>query len=151
MTASANIPTPNKSSFHHTDDYAQAICDALTTPTSTAIIVERDMIDTGERKIVFAPLDATALTYEVTIRPIYNDRPKTVVAQPLPPLDPCYAKLVPGEPFFVLRGQDVFAPALVRMWAEKVVLAGPVDKEKIGIALATADAMEAWPNRKIPD
>lgn len=29
----------------------------------------------------------------------------------------CYAKLALGEPYFVLRGKDPIAPALVELWA----------------------------------
>lgn len=31
--------------------------------------------------------------------------------------DPCLSKIKPGEPFFVLRAQDVSAPTIVLEWA----------------------------------
>lgn len=64
--------------------------------------------------------------------------------------DACLDKLRPGEPFFVLRAQDKFAPLLVDLWAE---LAGehgcPTDK--VHEAFNTADQMRSWPIRKYPD
>jgi len=64
--------------------------------------------------------------------------------------DPCLDHLKPGEPFFVLRGQDTLAPELVRLWALRAHQAG-VSPEKVAEAIATADEMETWPHRKVPD
>ena len=62
----------------------------------------------------------------------------------------CITKAADNEPLFVLRAQDMLAPSLVRMWAIDAEQAG-CPKEKVLEALALADAMEAWPNRKYPD
>lgn len=62
----------------------------------------------------------------------------------------CLEKLQPGEPFFVLRAQDMLAPFVVRYWAEVARLEG-IPEEKYIEALATADEMEKWPHRKMPD
>lgn len=61
----------------------------------------------------------------------------------------CYLKADDAEPIFVLRGQDLLAPAHVRDWAEHAELRG-VDPEKVADARACAAAMEAWPTRKVP-
>lgn len=62
----------------------------------------------------------------------------------------CLAKLKPGEPYFVLRGQDTLAPDLVREWASFAAADG-CPQEKLDDANRIADAMEAWPHRKAPD
>ena len=62
----------------------------------------------------------------------------------------CLAKLNPDEPYFVLRGQDLLAPQLVRAWA--VIARGygcPI--EKTNDALRCATRMENWPIRKAPE
>ena len=69
--------------------------------------------------------------------------------------------VAPGEPFFVLRASDKTAPARVREWAKQFKAhhdkAGTVGYElakaieKHTSALEIADAMEAWPDRKMPD
>lgn len=64
--------------------------------------------------------------------------------------NPCLAKLKPGEPFFVLRGQDLLAPDLVKDWVGKAAVHGASDA-KLQMAWADAHAMEQWPNRKFPD
>lgn len=64
--------------------------------------------------------------------------------------DPVLAKVAPDEPIFVLRAQDVLAPAHVRAWAENAKIAG-APPEKIAEALRCADLMEQWPTRKRPD
>jgi hypothetical protein len=61
-----------------------------------------------------------------------------------------FAKAPLGEPLFVLRAQDVLAPALVRIWAHAAAICRAPDA-KVAEALAIADAMEAWPHRKVPD
>ena len=62
----------------------------------------------------------------------------------------CIAKAADDEPVFVLRAQDITAPAVVRTWCEFAVLAGCAP-EKIREARALALQMEQWPNRKMPD
>lgn len=64
--------------------------------------------------------------------------------------DKCLAKVQPGEPIFVLRGQDLLAPLLVREWASLAELRGCAP-EKVAEARECAAAMERWPTRKYPD
>lgn len=54
------------------------------------------------------------------------------------------------EPVFLLRGQDLFAAAAVRHWAD-LVEAGGGDAEIVSTARAQADKIAAWPEKKIPD
>lgn len=66
--------------------------------------------------------------------------------------DACLAKVKPGEPIFVLRGQDLSAPETVRVWAHlnQVTL----DSAKMDEALECADAMSRWAEEhggKLPD
>ena len=62
-----------------------------------------------------------------------------------------------GEPVFVLRAQDQIAEKCVRDWAARLmnVINRPalpnVTAQKIGGALQIADAMKAWPTKKLPD
>ncbi len=67
--------------------------------------------------------------------------------------DGCFAKAAADEPVFVLRAKDVFAPAMIRLWATAARAAGtPADKTNA--ALNTADQMEAWQKQhgsKVPD
>lgn len=62
----------------------------------------------------------------------------------------CLNKAADDEPIFVLRAQDLIAPGRVREWAGTAKASG-VRKEKVDEALAVADAMEAWPKRRMPD
>lgn len=62
----------------------------------------------------------------------------------------CFAKLADGEPYFVLRAQDVYAPEIVRYWAQLASQTGCAPA-KVEEARFLADAMEAWPVRKVPD
>lgn len=64
------------------------------------------------------------------------------------------------EPTFTLRGQDAFAPEIVRKWAEEFKrknTSGHGDfltkkaQAKYDGALKIADAMAAWPGRRNPD
>lgn len=59
-------------------------------------------------------------------------------------------KIKPGEPFFVLRGQDKLAVAAVRQWANAAEAAG-VPKAKVDNARACAWAMQGHRPIKIPD
>lgn len=63
--------------------------------------------------------------------------------------DACLAKVKPGEPIFVLRAQDLTAPLMVREWARANFT--NISPEKYDEAMECADAMEKWPNRKMPD
>lgn len=62
----------------------------------------------------------------------------------------CIAKLVIGEPFFVVRGQDSLGPTVVRGWAF-LAAQNRVPLEKILEANHKAGAMEDWPKKKLPD
>lgn len=55
--------------------------------------------------------------------------------------------LPPDEPVFLLRGQDVGAPAAVRFWAREAKKQG-ADEDTIKAALQVADDLEAWSTRK---
>lgn len=59
-------------------------------------------------------------------------------------------KIKPGEPFFVLRGQDKLAVAAIRQWANSAEAAG-VPKDKVDNARACAWAMRSHRPIKIPD
>lgn len=54
------------------------------------------------------------------------------------------------EPVFLLRGQDMLAPATVRFWADAAELHGASERI-VSLARADATAMEAWPKKKLPD
>lgn len=62
----------------------------------------------------------------------------------------CLKKLHPGEPYFVLRAQDSTAATLVRIWAARAEEEG-CNPGKVAEARELAKAMEAWPQRKLPD
>lgn len=56
-----------------------------------------------------------------------------------------------NEPVFILRGQDLLAPATIRCWAAMARTHG-VPGRKIQDALRLANEMESWHgDRKIPD
>lgn len=65
-------------------------------------------------------------------------------------VDPCLQKLKPGEPFVVLRGQDMLAPDSLRKWVTDAKANG-VPEAKVADMQATIDEMEKWQPRKIPD
>jgi len=85
-----------------------------------------------------------------------DDEPMTKPAESAPPkpdlpgVDAILSETYGGEPFFTLRGQDVFAPALVTAWALLAARHG-CPPEKVSAAFATAKAMQKWPNCKHPD
>ncbi|HEV2365192.1 MAG TPA: hypothetical protein VGS12_13455 [Caulobacteraceae bacterium] len=56
--------------------------------------------------------------------------------------------LAPGEPVFLLRGQDLIAPDVVRYWAS-LAYANGVHPAVIEQALSQADALERWAPRKL--
>lgn len=62
----------------------------------------------------------------------------------------CHANLLPGEPSFTLRGQDILAPGIVEDWAKKAEKLG-VSPERVKEARDVAEAMRKWPKQKIPD
>jgi hypothetical protein len=63
----------------------------------------------------------------------------------------CYAKLAPDEPYFIVRGQDILAPGVVRRWATLALEAG-VDRAKIAEAERVAYDMERYQQgKKVPD
>jgi hypothetical protein len=59
-------------------------------------------------------------------------------------------KVPDEEPLFILRGQDLLAPEIVRAWADAAERAG-VRSGKIAGARNLAKEMERWPRRKLPD
>lgn len=59
-------------------------------------------------------------------------------------------KADPMEPVFTLRGQDRLAVPTVFFWAQIAEKHG-VDLKKVAGAWAHAEAMAAWPKRKMPD
>jgi len=63
----------------------------------------------------------------------------------------CLGKAAPDEPVFILRGQDFHAPFAVRRWAEAAAVTLGDGHPKVTEALECAQAMERWPNRKLPD
>lgn len=62
----------------------------------------------------------------------------------------CLGKAADDEPVFILRGNDVLAGPLVRMWVELARLGG-CDQDKLDEANDLAEVMEEWPTRKWPD
>lgn len=54
-----------------------------------------------------------------------------------------------GEPYFVLRAQDVNAASLVQMWIALNQSTAPADKIKS--AEAVLEAMRKWPHKKRAD
>lgn len=66
----------------------------------------------------------------------------------------CLGKAADDEPLFILRGQDALAADLVRTWAAKVEANCTMTEHltgKVREARELADAMEAWPNKRLPD
>ncbi len=60
------------------------------------------------------------------------------------------ANAADDEPIFVLRATDVLAEEAVRHWAAHALYKG-VPPAKVQEALGVADAMRAWPTKKLPD
>lgn len=54
------------------------------------------------------------------------------------------------EPLFTLRANDALAPGAIRSWILRAQSLG-VNKEKLDGARRILEAMEAWPNRRLPD
>lgn len=57
--------------------------------------------------------------------------------------DSCLENVRPGEPFFVLKANDVTSPWIIRQWAARAQSIG-TPQTKIDEALACAAAMEEW-------
>lgn len=55
-----------------------------------------------------------------------------------------------NEPVFLIRAQDKFGAALVRLWAD-INAAHGGDPDLIRMALAHADKMQKWPVKKTAD
>lgn len=58
------------------------------------------------------------------------------------------------EPLFILRGQDMIAPSVVRYWAQmyrEVARPGEWNDDKHKEALGIAVRMDNWKTHKIPD
>ena len=61
------------------------------------------------------------------------------------------AGLIPAdEPVFLLRGQDKFAAATLRYYADLVELGG-ADLSLVQATLRQSHLMDAWPKHKVPD
>ena len=64
--------------------------------------------------------------------------------------DDCLHKLRHGEPFVVMRGQDMLVPDVLVMWCVEAVKNG-VPQSKVDEMLDTIEEMKKWQPRKIPD
>lgn len=62
----------------------------------------------------------------------------------------CLNKAALDEPIFVLRAQDELAWAVVTDWAILAQKRG-VSEAKVQEAFDLAEAMKAWPTKKLPD
>jgi hypothetical protein len=63
------------------------------------------------------------------------------------------AKAADDEPIFILRAQDILAPAIVAEWATRAGFAG-TPEAKVNEAVALAEKMAAWAlinGGKVPD
>ena len=62
--------------------------------------------------------------------------------------------LIPSdEPVFLLRGQDILAPSLLKLWARRLLKKGG-DPHMAEIVMNHADAMKTWQRnvkKKLPD
>ena len=59
-------------------------------------------------------------------------------------------KIPEDEPVFILRGQDMSAPATLHFWAEENLRNGG-DKSLSDLAIAHALRMSSWPKKKPAD
>ena len=69
--------------------------------------------------------------------------------------EPCLAKAAGDEPIWVLRGQDLLTPRIIRAWAAEAEKQG-VPRAKVEQALEDARDLEVWqyanPGRvRLPD
>lgn len=58
--------------------------------------------------------------------------------------------LATGEPYFILRAQDLWADNLVEQWASRAQARG-TDPRKVDAALRVAAAMRSWTPRSYPE
>lgn len=65
-------------------------------------------------------------------------------------VDPVFAKLKPGEPFVVLRGQDILAAATLVRWCQLARENGVPEAKVLDMEKNIAE-MRKWEPRKIPD
>lgn len=63
----------------------------------------------------------------------------------------CLGKAHPDEPVFILRAQDLHADYVVECWADAAAVTLGWQNAKVQEALALAESMRKWPNRKLPD
>ena len=61
-----------------------------------------------------------------------------------------FTQLEPGEPYFLIRGHDKLGATAVRAWAAAAYDA-MAPMAIVETALKQADAIEAWPVKKLPD
>jgi hypothetical protein len=73
-----------------------------------------------------------------------------LAALPSTPAGAVLSRLKEGEPYFVLRGQDITAEGLVIQWSNRARKNGCPDA-KCDQALDIAKHMAEWPVRKYPD
>ena len=60
-------------------------------------------------------------------------------------------KIIPSdEPVFLVRGQDMLAGDVARFWADRAEALGAA-AHIVQAAREHADAMDAWPHKKVPD
>ena len=62
----------------------------------------------------------------------------------------CWNKAKDDDILFILKGTDITAAGLVMQWANRAAKNGAPAK-KVDEARRIAEAMEAWPTRKMPD
>ena len=70
--------------------------------------------------------------------------PENWTAEDAKAADSCLAKLRPGEPFFVLRGQDVLAADAVDSWLTAALTGQPISFAKSREAALCMEAMREW-------
>jgi len=61
-----------------------------------------------------------------------------------------FTQLEPGEPYFLIRGRDKIGAQAVRAWAS-IAYEAMAPMAIIETALKQADAIDAWPVKKLPD
>lgn len=65
--------------------------------------------------------------------------------------DWCLPRLKAGEPFFVLRAQDLTAWMAVNDWLERAIMRGaPLEEEKVRRVMLLIKEMQDWPDRRLP-
>jgi hypothetical protein len=99
-----------------------------------------------------SPYEVEGLCGEVIELPFYT-QPQGANPMATKHTDACLKKVADDEPIFVLRANDVLAPALVRSWSARARIRGtPAAKCNEADALALAmDKWQAERGSKIPD